>query len=123
MSKLGRLCAVLAFPIALSAIAAEAQVSRATLAAPVEAALGIVPVGPGRPDFRMPLGALREVGPPSRNGLVATLPVADNLNIGVGRFAIPELAGRRSNMETERRPTDMRRRDRAIAAVAFSVRF
>jgi hypothetical protein len=123
MSRIGRLCGALAIPFALSAIGAEAQLTRSALAAPVEATLSIVPVRSARPDFRMPRGALREIGPPPRNGFVATLPVADNLNLGVGRFAIPELAGRRSNMESERRPTDMRRRDRAIAAVAFSFRF
>jgi hypothetical protein len=57
----------------------------------------------------------------SRSALAA--PVEAALNIGVGRFAIPEPAGRRSNMESERRPTDMRRRDRAVAAIAFSFRF
>jgi hypothetical protein len=120
---MGRLCGALAFPFVLAATVAEAQISRSALAAPVEAALSIVPVQPGRQNFRMPGEDLREVGRPPRSGLVATLPVADNLNIGVGRFAIPEPAGRRSNMESERRPTDMRRRDRAVAAIAFSFRF
>lgn len=123
MSNMGRLCDALAIPLVLSPAAAEAQVSHSVLAAPVEAGLGIVLARSARPDFRMPPGALREVGLPPPSRLTATLPVADNFHIGVGRFVVQELAGRRTNIEAERRPTDMRRRDRAIAAVAFSFSF
>lgn len=119
MSRVGRLCGALAVPLVLSA-AAEAQIGGS---APVATGLGMVPIRTGLPGFRMAGGDLREGRWPSRNGLVATLPVADNLDIGVGRFAVLEVAGRRTNIELERRPTDMRRRERAIAAVAFSFSF
>jgi len=123
MPNRGHLCRALSVPLALSAAAAEAQIDRSALAAPVEAGLSVVPARAGLPDFRTPFGALREAGRPSRNGLIAALPMTDNLNIGVGRFAVPELARPRSNMERERRPTDVRRRDSGIAAVGFSFRF
>ena len=122
MSRVGRLCGALAVPLVLSA-AAEAQIGGSAPVAPVATGLGIVPIRSGLPGFRMAGGDLREGRWPSRNGLVATLPVADNLDIGVGRFAVQEVAGRRTNMESERRPTDMRRRERAVAAVAFSLSF
>jgi len=123
MSNMNRLCGALAFPFVLPAAAAEAQVGNSALVAPVEASFEIVPARSARPDFRMPRGALREVGPPPPSRVAATLPVADNLHIGVGRFVVPELAGRRTNIEPVRRPTDMRRRDRAIAAVGFNFSF
>jgi hypothetical protein len=122
MPIMGRLCAALAVPLVLPA-AAEAQISRSDLVAPVEAGFSVVPARSGLPDFRVSRGDLRETGRPPRSGLIGSLPITANLNIGVGRFRVLELARPRSNMEPERRPTDMQRRDRGIAAVGFSFRF
>lgn len=123
MPNLGRLCAALAVPLVLWAAAAEAQTGHRALVAPVEADPGIAPLQSGSPDLRMTRGDLRLFGQPPPGGLIATLPVVDNLQFGVGRFAVLELAGPRTNLEPERRPADMRRRDRGIMAVGLSFRF
>ena len=74
------------------------------------------------PDFSPPRGDLREVGEPRRNGLIAAIPVGDDVQIGIGRFRVAELARSRSHMEPERSPTDMRRRERGVAAIGLSLR-
>ena len=122
MPNLGRLCVALAVPLVLPA-AAEAQTSRSALVAPVEAGSIIVPARSGLPDFRMPPGDLRAPPGPARNGLIGTIPLRRDLQIAIGRFAVPELAGPRTNIESERRSAEVRRRDRGIAAVGFSLRF
>jgi len=122
MPIVGRLCAALAIPLVLPA-AAEAQTSRSALVAPVEAGLIIMPAPSGLPDFRVPSGDLRAPPGPVRNGLIGTIPLRRDLRIAVGRFAVPELAGPRTNIESERRSADVRRRDRGIAAVGLSFRF
>jgi len=116
MPIMGRLCAALAVPLVLPA-AAEAQIGRSALVAPVEAGLITVPARSGLPDFRMPPGDLRLPADPTRNGLIGTLPLRRDLRIAVGRFAVPNFTAPR--ME----PADIRRRDRGIAAVGFSFRF
>lgn len=75
------------------------------------------------PSFRMPEGDLRLPTPPRRSGLIAAYPVDKNLEIGVGRFAVPEIARPRTHMENERHPAAVRPRDRGIAAIGFSLRF
>lgn len=75
------------------------------------------------PDFRPPAGDLRRAGEPRRNGLIAAWPLGENLDIGIGRFEIPEPARPRTHMERDRNPTSVRSRDRGIAAVGFSLRF
>jgi hypothetical protein len=122
MSKVACPCGALAAPF-VSWDAAEAQASHWALAAPVETDPGTVPDRTGLPAFRIMPGDPRATGLAPRTGLVATLPVADNLHFVVGRFAVPEPAGRRTNVEAERRPTDMRRRERAVAALAVSFSF
>lgn len=75
------------------------------------------------PDFRPPAGDLRRAGEPRRNGLIAAWPVTENLQIGIGRFAIPELPRARTNMEADRSPASVRPRERGMAAIGFSLRF
>ena len=74
------------------------------------------------PDFRTPRIDLREAPGPSRNGLIAALPVRENVTLGIGRFQ--STAPRpRTHLEAEPQPTEMRRRGRGIAALGVSVRF
>lgn len=117
MPIMGRLCVALAAPLALSAAAAEAQLSRSALVAPVEAGLSVVPARSGLPDFRMPPGDFRAQPGPARNGLIGTVPLRRDLQIAVGRFAVPNFTAPR--MEG----ADIRRRDRGIAAVGLHLRF
>lgn len=74
------------------------------------------------PSFRMPQLDLREAPGPLRNGLIAALPVRENVTLGIGRFwsSAPRP---RSHVESEPRSSDLRRRERGIAAVGVSVRF
>ena len=75
------------------------------------------------PNFTTPVGDFREAGTPLRNGLIATLPIDDDLQLAVGRFRVAEPARPRTHMEPERAPTDLRRRERGVAAVGMSLRF
>ena len=109
--------------VLFTAIQAEAQTSRSFLAGPVDVSPSVEPARPNLPDFRMPDGDLRQVGEPRRSGLVASYPVGRNVQIGVGRFAVPEIARPRTHMEGERQPTGVRPRDRGIAAIGLSLRF
>ena len=117
MPVMDRLCVALAVPLVLFAPAAEAQISHWALAAPVEAALGTVPARSGPPDFRMPPGVFRAAPGPVRNGLIATIPLRRDLQIAIGRIAVPNFTAPR--MEG----ADIRRSDRRIAAVGFNFRF
>ena len=110
--------------VVLSGPEAAAQISSATLVGPAIAAPS-QPVRPraGSPDFRMPEGDLRRAGAPDRSGLIAAYPIQENLQIGIGRFVVPELARPRTNMERESHPSTVRGRERGIAAVGFSLRF
>jgi hypothetical protein len=75
------------------------------------------------PHFRMPRGDLREAPGPRPNGLIAAMPLGGRLTVGVGRFQVVEQPRPRTYNEHEPRPADVRRRERGIAAVGFSVRF
>lgn len=84
------------------------------------------PVQPVRqappPDFRLSRIDLREAPGPGASGLIAALPVRDNVTLGIGRFQ--STAPRpRTHLEAEPQPTELRRRSRGIAAVGVSVRF
>jgi len=71
----------------------------------------------------MPEGDLRVAGEPRRSGLIGAVAVNDRLQVGLGRFAIHEIARPRTHMEADRTPTAVRTRDRNIAAIGFSLSF
>jgi len=75
------------------------------------------------PQFLVPEGDLRRPGETRRNGLIAAIAVNPNLDIGVGRFHVGEIARPRDNTERERQPGSVRSRDRGMAGVGFSLRF
>jgi hypothetical protein len=74
------------------------------------------------PDFRMNRGDLREAPGPARGGLIAALPIRENVTLGVGRFA-SSAPRPRSHVEPEPRPGELRHRERGVAAVGVSIRF
>src|SRR5688500_842839 len=110
---------------------AAALVVSLTLASPALAQIDTTIAGlrpgasPARllPHFALPAGDFRDVGAPSRNGLIAAVPLRENLQIGIGRFRVAEPARARTHMEPERAPTDLRRKERGVAAVGMSLRF
>jgi hypothetical protein len=111
---------------------AFALIGTAPAAAQTSAASLIGPIAPGRTEptyttrpmtFQVPPGDLRRPGAPSRNGLIAAVPLDHNVEIGVGRFLVPQIARPRTHMEADRQPSSVRPRDRGIAAVGISLRF
>jgi hypothetical protein len=76
----------------------------------------VAPARPVLPDLRMPRGDYRVPPRPVQGGLIGALPLGRNLQIAVGRFAVPDIA-------MPREAADVRRRERRLAAVAFSLRF
>lgn len=119
--RLGR-CLVLlpVLPLLCWAQAAGAQSAGATLVAGDPA---LEPAAVGLPDFRMPRGDYRRPPGPVRNGLIGALPLGRNLQLAIGRFIVAELPRPRTHMEADRRPADVRPRDRGVAAVGLSLRF
>ena len=107
----------------LAAVPAGAQTSGAALLRPMEPRPPAAANRNALPDFTVPEGDLRQAGDIRRNGLIAAYRLGPNVQIGVGRFSVPELARPRTNMERERNPTAVRPRDRGIAAVGFSLSF
>ncbi|HEX8640645.1 MAG TPA: hypothetical protein VF704_05760 [Allosphingosinicella sp.] len=101
---------------------ATAQINGAALVGPSEPGPQAA-ARPNLPDFTSPAADLRPGGEPRRNGLIAAYPVAANVQVGIGRFAVPEIARPRTNVERERDPTGVRPRDRGIAAVGISLSF
>ena len=75
------------------------------------------------PNFSAPAGDFRQAGSVGRNGLIDAYTIDDNLQIGIGRFRVAEPARPRTHMEPERAPTDLRRRERGVAAIGMSLRF
>jgi hypothetical protein len=69
------------------------------------------------PDFRMPRGDYRQPPGPIRNGLIGAVPVGRNAHVALGRFAVPNFNAPRIE------PGEIRRRDRSLAAIGFSLRF
>lgn len=107
----------------MTAAPAAAQQSSAALLRPLETVPQFSAPTANLPNFRTPEGDLRQAGAVRRNGLIATYRVGPNLQIGVGRFSVPEIARPRTNMEGDRSPTAVRPRDRGIAAIGFSLSF
>jgi hypothetical protein len=113
MPIMDRLCVALAVPLVLSAPAAEAQVGHGAPVAPVETE----PARSDPPDFRIQPGDFRAAPRPVRNGLIGRIPLRPDLQISIGRIAVPNFTAPR--MEG----ADIRRSDRGIAAVGFNFRF
>ena len=105
----------------MSAAPAIAQVSGAALVGPLERAPAAPQPRASVPQFMMLEGDFRRVGEPRRNGLIASVPVNPNLDIGIGRFRIGEIARPLNN--TESQAMSVRPRDRAMAGIGFSLRF
>lgn len=103
---------------------ATAQMRAADLVGPREPGLSKRGEAPrGAPEFRMVERDIRWAGEAPRNGLIAAYPIHDNLQIGVGRFSVAEIARPRTNVEAERHPISVRPREGRIAAVGLSFRF
>lgn len=71
---------------------------------------------PPRFSYRQPPG-------PFPGGIVGALPLAPNMQLSVGRFTIAEPARPRTHTEPHHRLTDVRGRDRGIAAIGLSLNF
>ena len=109
--------------ILITAAPAFAQTIGASHVGPVDPPRTNLTFRPNAPQFRMPEGDLRVVGEPQRNGLIASVPVNRNFEIGVGRFRVSEIARPRTHTENDRNPASMNPRQRSIAGVGFSLRF
>ena len=107
----------------MTAAPAAAQMSAAALLGPLDQIPSAPLSRPHAPNFRMPEGDLRYPGEPRRGRLIAAFSVNRNLDVGVGRFSIPEPAHPRTHMEGDRQPTSVRGRERGMAGVGFSLRF
>ena len=97
--------------------AAAAQTGAAALVGPADPTLHTTASRPGLPDFRMPRGDYRMLPGPVRGGLIGAVPLGRNLQVAVGRFAVPNFSAPRIE------PAEIRRRDRSVAAVGFALRF
>lgn len=120
MPKLARCCLIL---LPALATGAEAQSLPASLVARDGPGLAVAARPTNLPDFRISEGDLREAGRPPRSGLIAAVPLGRRLHLGIGRFAVPELARPRSHTEPQHRSADIRRRERGIAAMGVSFQF
>ena len=80
-----------------------------------------VPERQARPEPQ-PVRVWREPPGPMQNGRVA-MPVAANLQLGLGRFSVSEPAPARTHTEPMSRGADGVRRDRGITAVRLFLRF
>jgi hypothetical protein len=105
-----------------TAAPAAAQSSGAHLVGPVDRA-PIVSARNRPPEFRMPEGDVRRAGEPQRNGLIASVPVNENLQIGIGRFRVVGDHRVRTHTESDRNPAAITQRQRSIAGIGFSLRF
>lgn len=117
-----RRAAALTVAFALATPPAGAQINQSFLVGPVDPAPTAKPPRPNVPTFRI-MDNPEEPGRPPRSGLIAAYPVRENLTVGVGRFAIPEIARPRTHMEADGPPASVRRRERGLAAIGLSLRF
>lgn len=58
-----------------------------------------------------------------RNTLVGSLPIADNVNIGIGLFSVNGARVKEREFRRARPMTDVFARDKTVAAVGMSIRF
>ncbi|HEV2865181.1 MAG TPA: hypothetical protein VGX37_01580 [Allosphingosinicella sp.] len=67
---------------------------------------------------------LPDPGPrPAASEMVGAVPLAENVELGIGRFSVLEIARPRTHVETDRSPTDIRLRDRGIAGMGVKLSF
>lgn len=103
----------MSLPLVAWAGLADAQVASQSLTTPVR---------PNLPSFRI-FEDPRQPGQPARDGLIAAYPVRGNLTVGVGRFALPAVNRPRAHAGTDGQAMSVRRRERGMAAVGFSLLF
>ena len=113
---LRRPCAAVAATFLLIAAgSAGAQQSRRSLTSPI-----LTPAAAGADaDARLLAAPAATAG----NRTIRSLPLTDTIELGIGRYAVPEIARPRTHMEADRYPTDVRRRGRGIAGVGLKVSF
>ena len=61
--------------------------------------------------------------PAARSRMLHVMPLAADIEFGIGRYAVPEIARPRTHMEADRHPTDIRRRGRNIAGIGLKLSF
>ena len=110
------------FTLMTAAPAAAQNLERSRIG-PVDLPRFLITPQTSGPQFTMPEGDLRRTGEPRRNGLIAAVPVNRNLQVGIGRFRVSEIAQARTHTESDRNPAAMTPRQRSIAGVGFSLRF
>lgn len=59
----------------------------------------------------------------TRNGLIASMPVAENMNVGVGIFSVTRYSAKERDFKRAQPMKDVGERTGSLAAVGFSVRF
>ena len=59
----------------------------------------------------------------TRNGLIATMPVAENMHVGVGIFSVTRYSAKERDFKRSEPMKDVGQRTGSLAAVGFSVRF
>jgi hypothetical protein len=59
----------------------------------------------------------------TRNGLIASMPVAENMNLGVGIFSVTRYSAKERDFKRAQPMKDVGERTGSLAAVGFSVRF
>ena len=109
-----------AFCTLLTAVPAAAQTGGAALVGPVDRLTGPAAPRANAPEFRMPEGDFRQAGEPRRNGLIASVPINRNLEVGFGRFRVIDMARPRTNAD---HPAATGPRQRSVAGLGFSLRF
>jgi hypothetical protein len=122
MNLRGPLAALSACCILFVAVPAAAQSSGLALVESPDR-MPALPTRARAPDFRMPDGDLRLAGEPRRNGLIASVPIDERLQVGIGRFRVSEIAQARTHTESDRNAGTMAPRQRSIAGFGLSLRF
>lgn len=59
----------------------------------------------------------------TRNGLIASMPVAENMNLGIGIFSVTRYSARERDFKRAQPMKDVGERTGSLAAVGFSIRF
>ena len=81
------------------------------------------PARPAAPRDHRIAPELREPPGRSSSGMLARLPVGDDAAIGIGRFSVLETSRPATNIERERDPMSIRRREQGIGGVGLRITF